>query len=104
MKKSYILKLIKKYYATYYMNYSVKSGSCRGWKNDLYFQQHSYQKWAVAEIIKYVSQSNEPAIDAIEEFVAKMDEFSCCEGDTFMFSVAHDVGIAILDFLLLCDH
>lgn len=97
MEKSYILDLIKEYYK----NFCVKSKFSNSWKDRLYFQQHSYQKWAVTTIIDCVEKSDKMPINEIEDFINKMDDFSCLSNNSYMFSVAYDIGVDILDFIIM---
>lgn len=66
------------------------------------FEQRSYQKWAVDEIIRSIERSKSvPPITVIEDFIYKMDDFSrSSRKRSMMFSVAHDVAADILDLLL----
>ena len=66
------------------------------------FEQSSYTRWAAKEVLRYVKEHNTiPPVMAIEEFVRKMDAYSCMNKHTsYMFSVAHDVAEDILDIFL----
>lgn len=66
------------------------------------FEQRSYQKWAVDEILKSIERSKFiPPIMVVENFIRKMDDFSCRNKKTsFIFSVAHDMAEDILDVLI----
>ena len=69
------------------------------------FKQSSYSIWAANEIMKYVKEHKSmPTIDAIEDFIRKMDEYSCMNPDSsFIFSVAHDIAEDILDIFLAME-
>lgn len=66
------------------------------------FDQISYSIWATGELLRYVLKRRTiPPIDAIEEFISKMDGYSCLNGkSSYIFSVAHDVAEDILDIFL----
>lgn len=66
------------------------------------FEQTSYSKWAAKEVLKYVNEHDTmPPVMAIEEFIRKMDKYSCLNKHTsYMFSVAHDIAEDILDRFL----
>ena len=70
----------------------------RNWRNSN-FKQISYSKWAAKEVLKYVKEHDSiPVTIAIEEFIRKMDKYSCMNSNTsYMFSVAHDIAVDILD-------
>ena len=62
-------------------------------------------KWAQQECKKYVDNSpwrgKFSKQIAVEEFIAKMDRYSCKNPATSMiFSIAKDVGVAMLDELI----
>ena len=66
------------------------------------FKQLSYSRWAAKEVLKYVKEHDSiPPIVAIEEFIRKMDKYSCMNSNSsYMFSVAHDIAEDILDLFL----
>lgn len=66
------------------------------------FEQCSYSRWAANEVLKYVrSHRDISPIMAIEEFIAKMDYFSCLNpNSSYSFSVAHDIAEDILDIFI----
>ncbi len=66
------------------------------------FEQRSYQKWAVDEIVKSIESSRfTPPIMVVEDFIRKMDDFSCSNHkNSIIFSIAHDVATDILDMLI----
>lgn len=66
------------------------------------FKQSSYAKWAAKEVLRYVKEHDSvPPIMAIEEFIRKMDKYSCMNTkSSYMFSVAHDIAEDILDLFL----
>lgn len=71
-------------------------------KKILYFEQLSYSRWAADEILRcFMNQNTRSPVDIIEEFISKMDMYSCVNGNaSFMFSVAHDTAEDILDVFL----
>lgn len=70
--------------------------------NDEWFQTRSCQKWAVNELLLYLKKFPlKDPIKATEEFVFKMDDLACRQGDTYMFSIAYDTSMDVLDMLLL---
>lgn len=95
MNKDYILSVIKDYADEY-----LKVPQRRLSRGD--FEQRSYQRWAVDEILRAIEKSNSaPPIVAVEDFIRKMDEFSCKNHRTsIIFSVAYDVATDILDLLI----
>ena len=59
-------------------------------------------KWAEKETWDAIRKSNAPASIACEEFVRKMDEYSCRNKATSVFfSIAKDVALSILDDILI---
>lgn len=66
------------------------------------FEQRSYQRWAVDEILKNIEESKfTPPVLVVEDFIRKMDDFSCKNKKAgIIFSVARDVAIDILDVLI----
>lgn len=67
-----------------------------------YFEQRSYQKWAVDEMIRSVEgESLILPLAAVEQFARKMDQFSRGKKkERMMFSIAHDVAKDILEILM----
>lgn len=70
------------------------------WRRD----QCIYSRWAANEVLGYVKLHNDiSAIQAVEEFIAKMDKYACLDNkNSYIFSVAYDIATDILD-LLLCS-
>lgn len=66
------------------------------------FAQRSYQKWAVDEIIKSIEESKSiPPITVLDDFIRKMNDFACRGGEGgFIFSVAYDIAIEILNIVI----
>ncbi len=66
------------------------------------FKQLSYSKWAAEEILRDIErEKSTPPLVVIENFIRKMDEYSCMnEKASFIFSAAHDTAEHILDLLL----
>lgn len=57
------------------------------------FEYRSYQRWAVNEIIKAVKESDQHPRRTIEDFMERMDDYSCRNLNTsLMFSIAKDVA------------
>lgn len=67
-----------------------------------HFEQLSYSRWAANELLNCVmKQSSKTPVKVIEEFISKMDMYSCMNSNaSFMFSVAHDTAEDILDVFL----
>jgi len=72
-------------------------GMSRDW-----FKQVSYSRWAADEIITNIRElKHMPPILVVEDFIRKMDNFSCRNRKTrIMFSVARDMAENIRDFLI----
>ena len=68
------------------------------------FEQATYSKWAANEVLGYVKYRKDISpIQAVEEFINKMDDYACEVGrSSYIFSVAYDIAMDILD-LLLCS-
>ena len=68
------------------------------------FNQRAYSRWAANEVLGYVQfRKDIPPIQAVEEFMSKMDKFACSNPkNSYIFSVAYDVAADILD-LLICS-
>ena len=71
------------------------------WNVEL-FNQKVYTIWAIEELRKEVEKNkNESPILIIEDFISKMDEYSCKNIETSsIFSVARDVGMYVLDEMI----
>ena len=70
------------------------------WNKEL-FQQQAYSLWAAKEIYFRLAKNEtySPAY-LVEDFANKMDDYACKRKETsFMFSIAHDVAIDILDLI-----
>lgn len=60
-----------------------------------------YRDVAIRELRELLRTSNKPAIQVVEEFIQRMDKYSCNNINTsWMFSIAKDVGMEVLDELL----
>ena len=70
------------------------------WNRDL-FEQQCYSIWAAKELYYELSINEEkPAETVIDDFIKRMDEYSCkCIETSFMFSIARDTAIDILDIV-----
>ncbi len=69
-----------------------------------YFDQLSYHNWAVEEIIQEIEKSDMPPMLVVEEFINKMDDYSCNNRkNSRMFSIAKDAGEWVLDVLISFD-
>ncbi len=66
------------------------------------FAQKSYSKWAATELISELEkQPDSPPLITIENFMEKMDRYSCLNSKTsYIFSVARDVSEYIVDMLI----
>ena len=66
------------------------------------FKQESCSRWAANEILKLLKKEKDiPPLLILEKFAAQMDSFSCLNRNTsFIFSVAHDTAMDIIDNLL----
>lgn len=87
-------RMIKEYYrppSTYYMK-------------AIDFLYDSYKRWAIMELRAYIKKNkNRPVIETIESFCYKMDCYACESkngNSNFMFSIARDVGIDVLDAII----
>jgi len=69
--------------------------------NDV-FNQYSYSKWAISELIKYIDcNKTTPPIILVEEFAKKLDDYSCANQETsLIFSIGRDAVLNVLDALL----
>lgn len=65
------------------------------------FAQRSYQIWAIDEILSEINKSSSPVSLIVESFAKKMDSYSCSGKSGWIFSVAHDIALWILDNLLI---
>lgn len=72
-------------------------------RKESYFIQYCYSQWAVDEIIKSIQKNgSKPPITVVEDFVRKMDEYSCVNPNTsLIFSIAKDSAMDILDLLIV---
>ena len=60
-----------------------------------------YRDVAIKELQELLRTSNKPAIQVVEDFIQRMDRYSCNNINTsWMFSIAKDVGMDALDELL----
>lgn len=78
----------------------LKEPKCN-WKASR-FSQLSYSRWAANEVLIYVTKrKNISPIIAVEEFIAKVDKYSCMNAKhSYPFSIAHDIATDILDIFL----
>lgn len=67
-----------------------------------HFYQRSCKKWAAEEVLRTIRQRKDISpIRAVEEFVKKMECYACRRSESsYIFSIACDIGIDILDILL----
>lgn len=65
------------------------------------FMQISYSRWIAHEILELIKICNTtPAMMVIEDYVSKLDEWSCVSRDNgIIFSIARDTALDILDYL-----
>ena len=72
-------------------------------RKESHFVQYAYSEWAVREIIESIQKNkSKPPIAVVEDFVRKMDEYSCVNQDTSrIFSIAKDSAMDILDMLIV---
>lgn len=70
-----------------------------------YFSQRSYSIWAAEEVLRTIRKRNDVSpIYTVEEFVNRMEYFACKRPSTsYIFSVAYDIGVDILDILMAAD-
>lgn len=66
------------------------------------FDQKSYSRWAVKEVLRYVQEHPDKSpVSVIEEFVNLMDRYACASRkNSYIFSVAYDIAVDILDVFL----
>lgn len=71
-------------------------------RGESYFIQASYSKWAVIELLVCIQNDDKtPPIIIAEEFVRKMDDYSCVNSkNSLIFSIAKDAAMDVLDLLL----
>lgn len=95
MNNDYILSVIREY-----ADECLREPRCRLPRGC--FEQRSYQKWAVDEIIRNIESSKfTPPIMVVESFIRKTDSFSCSNHkNSIIFSIAHDVATDIFDMML----
>lgn len=69
------------------------------------FCQRSYTKWAAEEVLRTIRKRKDISpIASVEEFIGKMEYYACHRPDlSYIFSIAYDVGVDILDTLLAVD-
>lgn len=75
------------------------------------FIKNSLRRWALSEIILYSEEKyklNWDPIYTMEQFCKMVDDFACVEKKddlneniTYCFSIAYDVGMEILDMLMV---
>lgn len=63
------------------------------------FMQRSYGRWAANEFLSYLKQSKGALTESGERFAKMMDEYSCKGKNGWMFSIAHDVAVDLLDYI-----
>lgn len=69
-----------------------------------HFYQRSCTKWAAEEILRTIRKRDISPIRAVEEFVEKMEQYACHRSESsYIFSIAYDIGIDILDILLAAE-
>lgn len=74
------------------------------WIKEAYFRQESYAVWAAREILSLMQNANKPTISVLQDFIEKMDAFSCKNMCSSLgFSVAKDVAEDIM-FMMLGKH
>lgn len=83
----------------YLMSLDIKEGDY--WNTEL-FTQKVYTIWAIEEIRKAIeNDQDESPILIIEDFISKMDEYSCKNIKiSAIFSVARDAGMYVLDEII----
>ena len=66
------------------------------------FKQLSYSKWAANEVLNFVkNRPRTPPVFSVETFASMMDEYACMnQGTSYIFSIAYDIAMDILDMLL----
>lgn len=75
------------------------------------FIKHSLRRWALSEVIEYAKEKHKLGWDPVyimEQFCKMMDEFAFVDKEEdleenlpYTFSIAYDVGMEILDMLLV---
>lgn len=70
-----------------------------------YICQRSYSIWAAEEVLRTIRKRKDVTpIVAVEEFVYRMEYFALKRPEaSYIFSVAYDVGMDILDILLAAE-
>ena len=83
----------------YYINLSEPAKK-EYWKKEL-FEQKTYAKWAIKEIIREVWNSNKPILETLEDFITRMNEYSMKDKKTSqIFSIAYDAAMDLYDQML----
>lgn len=79
--------------------------NCRCRFRRAHFSQRSYSIWAAEEVLRTIRKRKDVSpIYAVEEFVNRMEYFACKRPSTsYIFSVAYDIGIDILDILIAAN-
>ena len=92
--KRYIIQCIRDYASEFYRE--PRLGLRRG-----NFEQRSYTKAVVEELIRAIRESDAPPLIVVEDFTKKMDDYASRKGQrTWMFSVAYDLAVSVEDFLM----
>ena len=64
------------------------------------FEMESYSQWAILEAVTYL-RGRRDTIQALEEFIHKLDEYSCVNSKTgYIFSIAKTAAEDLLDALI----
>ena len=83
----------------YYTNLSEPAKK-EYWKKEL-FEQKTYAKWAIKEIIHEVWNSDKPILETVENFITRMNEYSMKDKKTSrIFSIAYDAAMDLYDQML----
>ena len=83
----------------YYTNLSEPAKN-EYWKKEL-FEQKTYAKWAIKEVIREVWNSNKPVLDTVENFITRMNKYSMKDKKTsHIFSIAYDAAMDLYDQML----
>ena len=71
------------------------------WTNRATFVQASYQKWAAKEFMDYITNrdADEDLYFSAEKFAKMMNKFSLTKRNSWMFSIAYDVAMDLLDVM-----
>ena len=97
MDRDYMLEEVKKHIKKYY-DMDRKRPKNLTAKNT--FEIRAYQLWAAKEFYNYIYRNGPCVIESGHQFVEMVDDFSCKDvASSWIFSIAYDVAVEMLDFI-----